>query len=46
MGGAWAISGCPFIVNVTATDREAIGLISSIFLLDALLSFLLLEGNP
>lgn len=35
-----------FIVNVTATDREAIGLISSIFLLDALHSFLLLEGNP
>lgn len=45
MGGAWEITGCRFIVNVIAIDSEAIGLISSIFLLDALHSFLLLEGQ-
>lgn len=45
MGVAWEITSCSFIVNVVATDSEAIGLVSSIFLLDALHSFLLLEGQ-
>lgn len=45
MGGAWEIADCRSIVNAIATESEATGLISSIFLLDAPHSFLLLEGQ-